>query len=105
MRYDLDIVATRGDMVESRHCVHAAVVDPTGRLVASAGDPELLTVWRSCAKPFQVMPFLASGRFDQLGWGDDELALACASHGGEPEHLAIVQSMLDAVELEEGDLA
>src|SRR5919206_917566 len=105
MQYDLDVVATRGEIVESRHRVHAAVVDASGALVGSAGDPGLLTVWRSCAKPFQVMPFVASGRFDQLGWGDDELALACASHGGEPEHVAIAQSMLDAVDLEEGDLA
>jgi L-asparaginase II len=105
MRYDLDVVATRGDIVESRHRGHAAVVDASGTLVGSAGDPALVTVWRSCAKPFQVMPFVASGRFDQLGWGDDELALACASHGGEPEHVAIAQSMLDTVDLEEGDLA
>jgi L-asparaginase II len=105
MQLELDVVATRGDIVESRHRVHAAVVDASGALVGWAGDPQLLTVWRSCAKPFQVMPFLASGRFDQLDWGDDELALACASHGGEPEHLAVAQSMLDAVDLEEGDLA
>ena len=81
------------------------MADPSGRLIASAGDPELVTVWRSCAKPFQVMPFVASGHFDRLGWGDDELALACASHGGEPEHLDIARAMLDSVDLEEGDLA
>jgi L-asparaginase II len=62
-------------------------------------------MWRSCAKFFQVLPFLASGGFDELGWGDEELALACASHGGEPEHLAVAQRMLESIELEEGDLA
>jgi L-asparaginase II len=51
------------------------------------------------------MPLLESGAFDRLGWGDDKLALACASHAGEPEHVALAQSMLDDVELEEGDLA
>ena len=51
------------------------------------------------------MPLLKSGGFDDLQWGDDELALACASHGGEPEHVAIAERMLSALGLEEGDLA
>jgi L-asparaginase II len=51
------------------------------------------------------MPLLESGGFDALGWGDAELAVACASHGGEPEHVALVESMLRSLGLEEGDLA
>ncbi len=100
----LDVEVTRGDTVESRHRVHAAVVEGE-ELVASARDPHLVTLWRSCAKPFQVMPLVHSGGFDKLGWGDQELALACASHGGEPEHLAIAGRMLASMGLEEGDLA
>jgi L-asparaginase II len=101
----LDVVATRGGAVESRHRVHAAVVGPDDRLTAVAGDPQLVTFWRSCAKPFQVMPLLTSGGFDRVGWGDDQLALACASHGGEPEHVALAAGMLASLGLEEGDLA
>jgi L-asparaginase II len=103
--FDVDVVATRGERVESRHRVHAAVVDASGRLVAAAGDPSLTTFWRSCAKPFQVMKFVETGGFDEVGWGDDELTLACASHGGEPEHVSIAESMLGDLGLEEGDLA
>ena len=51
------------------------------------------------------MPLIESGGFDAIGWGDDQLALACASHGGEPEHVAIVEAMLADIGLEEGDLA
>jgi L-asparaginase II len=105
MRLGLDVVATRGDMIESRHHVHAAVMDDAGALRASAGDPALATVLRSCAKPFQALPFVESGGFDHLGWSDEMLALACASHGGEPEHVAIVARMLGTMRLEEGDLA
>jgi L-asparaginase II len=61
--------------------------------------------WRSCAKPFQIMPLIEAGGFDELHWGDDQLALACASHGGEPEHVALAQEMLNDIGLEEGDLA
>ena len=103
--FELDIVATRGGTVESRHAVHAAVVASDGRVVAAAREPRTSTFWRSCAKPFQVMPLLESGGFDAVGWGDDELALACASHGGEPEHVSIAASMLDDIGMEEGDLA
>jgi L-asparaginase II len=103
--FELDVVATRGGVVESRHRVHAAVVDAHDSLAAGSGEPRRFTHWRSCAKPFQVMPLLESGGFDDLHWGDDELALACASHGGEPEHVAIADRMLSAIGLEEGDLA
>ena len=61
--YELDVVVTRGGVIESRHHVHAAVVDADGQLVGSSRDPRRLTHWRSCAKPFQVMPLLASGGF------------------------------------------
>jgi L-asparaginase II len=104
-RYDLDVVATRDGRIESRHRVHAAVVRADGELVAAAGQPGTVTFWRSCAKPFQVLPLVESGGLDDLRWGADELAMACASHGGEPEHVAIVESMLKDIALEEGDLA
>lgn len=102
---DLDIAVTRGATIESRHRVHAVAVDASGSVIAGAREWEQEAPWRSCAKPFQVMPFLESGGFDALHWGDDELALACASHAGEPEHLAIAQRMLEDIGLEEGDLA
>ena len=101
----LDVVVTRGALIESRHRVHAAVVDAKGNTIATAHDPATVTYWRSCAKPFQVMPLLESDGFDQVGWGDDHLALACGSHGGEPEHVALAQAMLATIGMEEGDLA
>lgn len=100
----LEIEVLRGTIVESRHQVHAAVIDARGHILAGAGDPQRITHWRSCAKPFQVMPLVESGGFDELRWGDDQLALACGSHGGEPEHVAIAQTMLATMGLEEGDL-
>src|SRR5215217_4403180 len=103
--HELDVVVTRGDAGESYHRVHAAVVDAKDRMVGVSGDPALVTFWRSCAKPFQAMPLVESGGFDRYGWGDEQLALVCASHGGEPEHVAIVEAMLQTLGLEEGDLA
>lgn len=103
--YELDVAVTRGDGIESEHRVHAAVVGEGDELVGAAHDADAFTYWRSCAKPFQVIPFLSSGGFDDLGWGDEQLAVSCASHGGEPEHVALVEGMLRDIGMEEGDLA
>lgn len=103
--FELDVVVTRGDGIESEHRVHAAVVGEGDELVGTARDANAFTFWRSCAKPFQALPFLASGGFDSLEWGDQQLAISCASHGGEPEHVRLVETMLRDIGLEEGDLA
>lgn len=103
--YELDVAVTRGEGTESEHRVHAAVVGEGDELLGTARDADVFTFWRSCAKPFQVIPFLASGGFDALGWGDEQLAMSCASHGGEPEHVTLVEGMLRDIGLEEGDLA
>jgi L-asparaginase II len=105
VHYELDVVVTRGPILESRHRVHAAIADGHGELIGAAGDTSLVTAWRSCAKPMQAASFVAAGIPDAVGWGDDELALACASHAGEPEHVAIASHMLESIGLEEGDLA
>jgi L-asparaginase II len=76
-----------------------------GEVLGSAGDASFLTVWRSCAKPFQLLSFLESGGFDACRWGSEELALACASHGGEPEHVELAARMLRSVGLAQEDLA
>src|SRR2546423_2607490 len=103
--HDLDVAVTRGEGTESEHRVHAAIVGDGDELIGAARDPDGFTYWRSCAKPFQIIPFLGSGGFDALGWGDEQLAVSCASHGGEPEHVTIVERMLHDLGLEEGDLA
>ena len=98
----LEVVLRRGDVVEARHRVHAVVVQD-GRVLASAGDPALVTFLRSSAKPLQALP-LARARPDLA---DDELAIACASHVGSAEQLDAVRRLLrdapaDADELECG---
>jgi len=103
--YELDVAVSRGEGTESEHRVHAAVVGEGDELLGAARDGHAFTFWRSCAKPFQIIPFLASGGFDALGWDETQLAVSCASHGGEPEHVALVEGMLHDIGLEEGDLA
>jgi L-asparaginase II len=84
----------RGSRVESAHRGSVAVVDEKGRAVASAGDAAGPVYTRSAAKPFQAMPLLLAGGGKRFGLGDAEIALICASHGGEPRHVRLAAAML-----------
>lgn len=85
---------TRGGRVESCHGGVAVVVDARGRIVFSAGDAEAPEFPRSAVKAMLALPLVESGAADRLGLDDAELVLACASHTGEPRHVAAVVSML-----------
>lgn len=85
----------RGPLVELRHRGAVAVADATGRLWLAAGDPELVTFWRSAAKPFQAAALVVTGAADRYGLDDRHLAVACASHNGEEVHRAAVVDLLD----------
>lgn len=88
------VEVTRGSRVESIHRGHVAVVAPDGSPIASVGDPEAFIFWRSSAKPFQLAPFVASGRFDEYQLGPEALAIMAASHSGEDRHVRLVQEVL-----------
>jgi L-asparaginase II len=102
---ELHIKATRGALVESVHRVSVAVVDREGHLVAESGDPDLVTYWRSAAKPFQALPLVADGAADRFGLETSELALCCASHSSEAGHLAATDAILAKLGLTEQALA
>jgi L-asparaginase II len=88
------VEVTRGDHVESRHRGSIAIAAPDGSGVASVGDPSTFIYLRSSAKPFQLAPFVASGRFDEYGLGTEALAIMAASHSGEDRHVRLVQEIL-----------
>lgn len=71
-----------------------AVVAPDGSPIASAGDADAFVFLRSSAKPLQLAPFVASGRFDEYELGPEALAIMAASHAGEDRHVRLVQEIL-----------
>ncbi len=90
------VSVTRNGLVESTHLVHVAVTRADGSLVAGCGDVDRPTTMRSCAKPQQVQPLIASGGFDALGLDDRVLAVTCASHMGQDIHVEAVERGLTA---------
>ncbi len=98
------VEVTRGAIVESRHRGAVAVVDARGRRVAAIGDVEAPVFPRSAVKAIQALPLVESGAADAYGFGPAELALASASHSGEPRHVATATAMLAAAGRSAADL-
>ncbi len=94
----------RGALLESRHRGHIVAVTGDGRTVATLGQPSVWAYFRSAAKPFQALPLVVSGAADHFHLNEQELALACASHNGEPLHTGTVASMLRKIGLDMGAL-
>jgi len=99
------VEVTRGKLIESRHRGAIAVADAEGTTVLALGDVAAPIFPRSAIKAIQALVLLESGGADRFGFGDEELALACASHGGEPGHVAAVERMLAAAGLDASALA
>ncbi len=94
------VEAWRGDIVESFHRGAFAVVDAGGAVVAAVGDIERPVYPRSAIKLLQALPLVESGAADRFGLTPAELALACASHQGEVEHVRSAASMLSKAGLD-----
>jgi len=95
---------TRGPVTESTHFGAFAVVDSSGRILASYGDTQTVAFLRSSAKPFQVLPFVEHGGVEFYELTSKELALACASHEGSDEHVRVAESILSKAGLDESYL-
>ena len=100
MRNPVLVEVLRGALVESRHRGAAAVVDADGAAVLALGDVARPVFPRSAVKPLQALPLIESWAAERYGFGDEEIALACASHGGEPAHVEVASRMLAHVGLD-----
>ncbi|WP_158815249.1 asparaginase [Methylocapsa sp. S129] len=89
------VEAFRGDRVESRHRGAVAAYDGDGRPVFTLGDVQAPVFPRSAIKAFQALPLLESGAADCFSLTQAEIALACASHSGEPVHAETALAMLE----------
>jgi L-asparaginase II len=104
MRNPVLVEVVRGALTESRHRGAVAVVDADGASVLALGDVARPVYPRSAVKPLQALPLVESGAADRYGFGEEELALACASHGGEPAHVEVAARMLARAGLDLGAL-
>ena len=94
----------RGNAIENRHRGAMAVVDTSGRVFASLGDVQRAVFPRSAIKFLQAIPFVESGAIEAFGLDDRHIALACASHNGEPIHAGLAQDWLERIGCSVDDL-
>src|SRR5215469_2294104 len=94
----------RGPIVEARHRGSIVAVEPDGRIVARLGDEALVVSTRSCIKPIQAIPVIASGAAERFNIDPSELAVICGSHDGEPMHTAKVAGLLALMGIDESAL-
>jgi L-asparaginase II len=94
----------RGAIVESAHRGAVAIFDADGKPVLEIGDTAKPVFPRSAVKAIQALPLVETGAADAYGFGDRELALACASHSGEPAHVELAQAMLAKADLDKSAL-
>jgi len=99
------VEVTRGPLVESIHRGSIAMADSQGKLVFALGDVETPVYPRSSLKPIQALPLIESGAAEAFGVTEEEIALACASHSGEPMHTERVAAWLARIGCNESDLA
>lgn len=97
MKAELLVRVERGPLTESVHSGHIAVVEARGSLIAFAGDPGFVAFARSAAKPLQAVPVIEAQAAERFAFAGEEIALMCASHGGEAEHIRTVTSMLGKI--------
>ncbi len=84
----------RGSLIECEHLGHAVVCDAKGAVRHAWGNPDTITYPRSSSKILQALPLVESGAANSHGLRSDQLALACASHDGAPQHTDRVQAWL-----------
>ncbi|MFP3914105.1 MAG: asparaginase [Actinomycetota bacterium] len=94
-------VAERSGLTEQYFNGSVAVTGPAGEITAALGDIDRAFFIRSAAKPFQAWVAHEAG----LDVPPTHLALVCASHSGDPVHVAIVRDILRRHGLDESALA
>lgn len=87
------VEVTRGELLESIHFGALSIVESTGKVLGSIGDPNEVLYLRSSSKPFQTIPMVELGGVETFGVTEKELAITCASHHGTDDHVATLKSM------------
>jgi L-asparaginase II len=98
------VQVTRGDAVESVHCIAASVVDVAGNTIYELGETTQAYPVRSLAKPLLAAELIRSGAADAFNLGPQDIALAAGSHDGEQIHVEGVDRFLAKIGLTAGAL-
>ena len=94
----------RGQLEESRHEINCVVINQNNKILFQSGDINKSYCLRSTLKPFQCAASLEHGTDKKYKLSQQEIAVICASHHGEAEHISTIRAILKKLKLTEGDL-
>lgn len=94
----------RGKLIENIYQGDIAIVNNKGQTIYSIGNEDKVTYWRSAAKPIQALAVIYSGAHKRYNLTEEEIAIMISSHNGEERHIKLVYSILEKINLTEGNL-
>jgi len=96
---------TRGQQLESIHCGSVILARADGSMLGIVGDLNRVVFPRSSIKIIQALPLVESGAADHFSFTQEELAFTCASHSGQPYHVALAKRLLSRLKFDKDVLA
>jgi L-asparaginase II len=101
---EIKTFVTRGKIIESVHLSKCVIQDYNYRTIFSSNHDNDLIYPRSAIKIFQALPFVASNACEIYNLSTKQMAISCASHCGEPEHLAVLNNWLKKIKIKKNVL-
>jgi len=94
----------RGGLEESQHNIHSVVINQDRQIIFQSGDVNASHCLRSTLKPFQSAASISFDTHAKYNFTSKEIAVTCASHHCEDQHLATIRSILKKANIPESAL-
>ena len=101
---EIKTFVTRGKIVESVHLSKCIIKDYNYKTIFSSNHDNNLVYPRSAIKIFQALPFIASKAYENYNLSKKQIAISCASHCGEQEHLTALNNWIKKIKIKKNDL-
>ena len=95
----LTTFVTRGNVIESTHGAKCVVQNFNYKKIFTTGHELDLVYPRSAIKIFQAIPFIQSGAHKKYKLSKKEIAISCASHCGERQHMIILHNWIRKINI------
>ena len=90
---------TRGKVIESIHESKCIIKNHKYKTIFSTNNDNELVYPRSAIKIFQAIPFVKSSAFSKYKLNKKQIAISCASHCGEHEHIRVLEEWLNKINI------
>ena len=90
---------TRGKLIESIHKAKCIIKNYNYETIFSTNNDEDLVYPRSAIKIFQAIPFIKSKAHKKYNLSQKQIAIACASHCGETEHIKVLYEWIEKIQI------